>query len=147
MVKKDSDFFYIAIFVCTVFLDQITKYLVRTRMTVGQSVAVIENIFHITYAQNTGVAFGLLKGLNTIFIVVLIAAFVLAAYYFVNSKNKVIRNLVTLISAGIIGNLIDRLILGHVVDFIDFRIWPVFNIADATLTVCIIWLAVYLWKK
>ena len=51
------------------------------------------------------------------------------------------------IIGGLLGNLIDRIFLGHVVDFIDFRIWPVFNAADSAITIAVIWLIIYLWRK
>ena len=52
-----------------------------------------------------------------------------------------------LILGGLIGNLIDRAFIGYVTDFIDFRIWPVFNVADSCITIGVIWLVIYLWKK
>ena len=52
-----------------------------------------------------------------------------------------------LIIGGILGNLYDRIFLGYVIDFIDFRVWPVFNAADSALTIAVVWLVIYLWKK
>ena len=84
--------------------------------------------FHLV--QNTGAGFGILKGYNLLMIIVSVIALGFFIYYF--NKNKLACSLVV---AGIIGNLVDRVLLGGVRDFIDLRIWPVFNLADSMITV------------
>ena len=126
-------------------LDQITKYLVRTYIPEHASLTVIDKILYFTHTTNTGVSFGLFKGANFVFII--ISLLVLAFFVYVKKKNSKHNLQFSLIFAGIIGNLIDRLLFGHVIDFIDFRIWPIFNIADMSISFGIIWLVLILWKK
>ena len=118
-------------------LDQATKYYVDTHFYVGESVPVIQNIFHWTYVQNPGAAFGLLEGARFFFLAVACVV-IIAAWYF----RKDIEALgwwgtygATLFVGGAIGNLIDRARQGLVIDFFDFRIWPVFNVADIAICV------------
>ena len=116
-------------------LDQLVKLLVMTTMTPGESVPVIKGIFHITYVLNPGAAFGMLPHQSWFFILagaVMIAAF---GYYYPRLKRQSAYfhyGCVALL-AGAVGNLIDRIRSGLVVDFFDFRIWPVFNIADIAI--------------
>lgn len=124
-------------------LDLLTKYLVQKTMEPYQTIPVINNIFHITYVQNPGVAFGFLKGKTFFitavsFVVILAVVFILIKYPI---KNKALRVVLALILGGAVGNLIDRLRFGYVVDFLDFRIWPVFNIADCAIVVGVVILA------
>ena len=127
-------------------LDQLTKLLVREFMQPSQSIPIIKNIFHITYTHNTGTFFGLMQGANTLFIWFSIIIIGVVIYLF-DSFNKVESSFFALIMGAAIGNLIDRIAYGHVVDFLDFRIWPVFNIADCVISVCVILLIIYLIKK
>jgi len=124
-------------FLITLILDQATKYLVDNYFVLGQSLPIIKNIFHLTYVQNRGAAFGILQGKSNFFIVVTVVAIGLIIYFY---KDLPLDNwfnslALGLVLAGIIGNLIDRVRLGYVVDFFDFRIWPVFNIADSAIVV------------
>lgn len=118
-------------------IDQAAKYYVDTHFYVGESVPVIQNIFHWTYVQNPGAAFGLFEGQRFFFLAVACAVIV-GAWYF----RKDILALgcwgsygATLFVGGAIGNLIDRARQGLVIDFFDFRIWPVFNVADIAICV------------
>ncbi len=120
-------------------LDQLTKYVVQTKLSIGQSVPVLQGIFHLTYVQNTGVAFGMFGGMNWVFALVAVLAIIAILYY----RRTFCLQTTTAICAGLIlggalGNLADRLALGFVVDFIDFIIWPKFNIADSALTIGVI---------
>ena len=127
-------------------IDQLTKLLVREFMQPSQSIPVIKNIFHLTYIHNTGTFFGLMQGANALFIwfTLIIIGTIL---FFYERFNKTESVLFALIIGAAVGNLIDRIIYGHVIDFLDFRIWPVFNIADAVVTVCVILLIIYLIRK
>lgn len=115
----------------------------------GQSIPVITNIFHITYIKNTGAAFGILG--NYTFLLI-IASIVILVLFFLFVKTYSFDNLwfkaaSAFIIGGAAGNLIDRVRLGFVIDFLDFRIWPVFNIADmAIVTGGIILIIFYLIK-
>ncbi len=117
-------------------LDQIVKYLTVTLLSPGRSIPVIEGIFHITYVQNTGAAFSILAGKLGILTAFtgLVLAFLM--YYFIKNSHTmspVLKCCYIMIVAGGAGNLIDRVSRGFVVDSFDFRIWPVFNIADISI--------------
>src|SRR3989338_8671881 len=141
---------FAVISLAAILADQMTKVLVRLNFSIGKSVPVIYNIFHITYITNTGSAFGLFRGFNSIFIIISIFIISLIAYYFYvnyikngngNKNEKIELILLALLLAGVIGNLIDRVLFGQVTDFLDFRIWPVFNLADSLVTISAVWLA------
>lgn len=118
-------------------LDQLTKFLVTKNLLLNQSVPIIKGILYLTLIHNRGAAFGILKNQVTLFI--LTSIFAITLIYF-NLKNPQHRKpslygiSLSFILAGALGNLIDRVFLGYVVDFLDFRIWPVFNIADSAIT-------------
>ncbi len=124
--------------------DQSSKYFISNSFHQGQSLPVITNIFHITYVQNPGAAFGMLAYRTNFFIVVtvLVIAIILIVYRQVPVERKLLRAGLGLQLAGAMGNFIDRLRLGYVVDFFDFRVWPVFNIADMAIVVGVCLLAV-----
>ena len=148
MNKKDIVIFSTALFV--VFLDQFTKFLIIQNMNLNQSIPIIKNIFHLTYVTNTGSAFGLFKGLNVFFVFFSVIV-IIAIFYYLKKKlkenEKSLQFAVSLLLGGTIGNLIDRVAYGYVIDFIDFRIWPVFNIADSAVTISVILLIILLWKN
>lgn len=125
-------------------LDQVSKYYVMNHFAIGESVSVIQNVFHLTYIINRGAAFGMLTNQRWFFLVV---AFILIIVYAIYHK-KVNRGPISLrigsalLISGAIGNGIDRYVLHGVVDFLDFRIWPIFNVADIGICVgvaCIIY--------
>ena len=116
--------------------DQVSKLLIRANMTPGQSIPE-EGLFRITYVTNTGGAFGILG--NQAFLM-LVTSFVGVAAVLLYSRypafNRVaVKIALGLLLGGAIGNLIDRLTLGRVVDFIDLGFWPVFNLADSAIVV------------
>lgn len=124
-------------------LDQLTKFWIRSNYEVGQSTPVIQDIFHMTYVENSGAAFGLFPNQTWFFIaatIVFIMASVFYRHQFAHS-GTLFRVAFTLGMSGAIGNLIDRVAFGRVTDFLDFRIWPVFNVADSAITVGVIVLA------
>lgn len=118
-------------------LDQIIKVLIRSTMYIGESLPVIKEVFHITYVQNRGGAFSILSGQGFILTVVPLAAIIFATWYMEKhlSEHWSLFLSLSLIIGGGIGNLIDRIFLGFVTDMIDFRFFPVFNIAD--IAVCV----------
>jgi signal peptidase II len=115
-------------------LDQLTKFLVTRNLLYNQSLPIIKGIFHLTLIHNRGAAFGILRNQVPLFIFTSIFAIALIFLNLKNNKKSYIIAL-SLILAGALGNLIDRIFLGYVVDFLDFRIWPVFNIADSAITI------------
>ena len=97
----------------------------------------------LTTVTNTGAAFGILKGFNILLLVISLIA--LAIFFYV--KDKKIKIPLTFLIAGIVGNSIDRIIFGHVRDFINLGFFPVFNLADSFNVVGVILLIIVLWKK
>ena len=116
-------------------LDQLTKFIITKNLMPHESMPVIKGIFHFTLVHNRGAAFGILKGQLFLFIFTSAIAIILIYRTLKNCHLNLYSISLGLILAGAIGNLIDRLIFGYVIDFLDFRIWPVFNIADASITI------------
>jgi len=116
-------------------VDQISKYIIRTNFSPNESIPVISSIFHITYINNPGAAFGLMANKTPFFIVVTVIVLVLiiVAYSYIPPERTLLRFAMALMLGGAVGNLVDRVRFGYVVDFLDFRIWPVFNIADVAI--------------
>jgi len=120
-----------------IIIDQITKILVERNFMEFQSIGIIENIFHLTYVPNYGAAFGILKNKTLFFIVIsfiVIIGILILLLYIPNQRN-ILKFALVLQAGGAMGNLIDRIRLGYVIDFLDFRIWPVFNIADMAIVI------------
>lgn len=131
-------FVWIIVMMFCVFLDQITKYLVVIYMDLHQSISVIPGIFNFTYIRNEGAAFGSMSDSRWVFMVLSTVAIVaLVAYLFIKKpKSKLFCTALSMIVGGGIGNMIDRVRLGYVVDFLDFCAFPklwmwTFNVADA----------------
>lgn len=129
----------IAIMILTIAADQLTKILVLENLAGGPGVAVIQNVFHFTYVENRGAAFGMLSEHRWVFMVLSVFAIgVLIAYLAISKpKSILMRTAIALIAGGGIGNMIDRALRGFVVDFIDVKaVWQyVFNVADAAVCV------------
>ena len=129
----------IFIIVAVIFLsDQLTKFFITKNLLVSQSVPLVKGVLYFTLVHNRGAAFGILKNQVPLFILTSAIAVVLI---YLNLKRNKKRGLsvynfsLSLILAGALGNLADRFTLGYVIDFIDLRIWPVFNLADAAITI------------
>ena len=136
---------YIVLILILVGADQLSKYLIDTTMFEGETLPFITNFFHITYVKNRGIAFGLFQGKLDIIGVATIIAIVAIAYYLYKERNKL--SLVEkmgfiYILAGAIGNMIDRVFRGYVIDMIDFRgIWSyIFNLADVWINIGVIFI-------
>lgn len=136
--------FFIILALAVVLVDQLSKYYVVTHFALGESVPVVEQVFHLTYVLNSGAAFGIFEGSRWLF--VLIAVSVIGCVLFL--QEEIVRGGLfsiygtVLFTGGAFGNLIDRVRQGLVIDFFDFRIWPVFNVADIAICVgvgLIIW--------
>ena len=129
--------------------DQISKYLVLSNLIPGQSwnpVASLTPWVSITYVTNTGAAFGLFQDQGSFFVViaVIVVAAIILYYRHLPTGQWWIKISLGLQLGGALGNLLDRLRLGYVVDFIDFKIWPVFNLADSSIVIGVAILAYYL---
>ena len=124
-----------------ILLDRITKLYFSDLLSYGDSLPIIRNVLHMTLVHNTGIAFGLFKDQGIVFIVIPVIAVILLLfniYYYRHNEEALSRTYLvafSLILGGAIGNLIDRIVYGYVIDFIDFRVWPVFNIADSAITI------------
>ena len=116
-------------------VDQLTKYYIQKTIALGTSIPVIENIFHITYILNPGAAFGILEHKTMFFLGIAAVLLVALLYIFprIPREMTLLRCGVGLMAGGALGNVIDRARTGKVVDFFDFRIWPIFNIADVAI--------------
>lgn len=132
---------YLLAIVAIVILDQFSKYLIVQNITEGINIVFIKDFFNLTYVKNYGAGFSILQNQQVFLIIVSVAAVIGVSYLLIKSKNSEAFNRICyiLIIGGAIGNLIDRLTLGYVVDFLDFNIFgydfPVFNVADSFLTV------------
>lgn len=143
------DLSLLAVGLLVVGLDQYTKHLVREHLALNTSwnpIPWLDPIVTLTHIRNTGAAFGLFPNMSIVFVIVATIVIVVIAVYYrqLASASWMLRLALGLQWGGAAGNLIDR--LGHdgqVTDFIDFRVWPVFNLADGAVVVGTIFLAAY----
>ena len=133
-------------------IDIISKLVVSKLMDVYDSIVIVKNFFYITYVRNTGAAWSIFEGevLGIVIISLMIISFII--YYI--SKQKIKTRLekigYSLILGGAFGNLLDRIIYGYVVDFLDFNIfgydYPVFNLADSFIFIGVILFIIHTWR-
>jgi signal peptidase II len=148
LLKLESRYFALAaIASLVVILDQLTKLYIHSHFNVGDSVRVIEGLFNITYVRNTGAAFGILResaeSFRSIFFMLMppIAMVIIAMILRGVANNDRWQVLaLSMIFGGAVGNYIDRLRFGYVIDFLDFHIkdiysWPAFNVADSSIVI------------
>ena len=147
----------LAVFLLTalavVLLDQASKWLVVQNLAVGVPLpgpeTALGRFFSLTHVHNTGVAFGLGRGNSSLF--TLVALGVVAGLVLYERRlpagAMLPRLALGLIAGGAVGNVIDRLRQGHVTDFLDFKFWPVFNVADSCVVVGVLVLAYCLWRQ
>lgn len=155
MVKRNWKLFSLVIILATI-IDQVTKFLVLSKIDLHDSVPVIPGFFNIVHTTNRGMAFGFLNSSDpgpafyfltgaSVFAILLI----LFWFFRLKEYEKPLITGLALILGGALGNLIDRLRIGEVIDFLDFRIgslppWPAFNIADSCISVGTIWVVICL---
>jgi signal peptidase II len=149
-----SKYTYLAVVAGAVLaLDQITKALVLGRLPLGNTFTVVPGLFDITHVHNPGGAFGFLatmgpevRGVLFIGVTVLVAALILYLYRQTPGEQRLLATGLALVFGGALGNLVDRIRFGVVVDFLDFYIgelhWPAFNVADSAITVGVFLFAV-----
>ncbi len=150
-IMKTKDYVIIAVLII---VDQLTKLYISSSMQLHQSIEVIRGFFHITYTRNSGAAWSMLEGQKYFFIIAAAVACVAILIYLHKNNCGLWEKLgLTLIVAGALGNVIDRIRLSEVIDFLDFYIFgydfPVFNFADCCITVgsAIVILTVFLERK
>lgn len=120
-------------------LDQLTKLFINRNLSLNQSIPIVKGIFHLTLVHNRGAAFGLFR--NQIILLISVSFFAILLIYFNLKKNirdkkfSLYKLSLSFILAGALGNLVDRLCFGYVIDFLDLRIWPVFNVADSAISI------------
>ncbi len=128
-------------------IDQLSKWLIVKNIPLGEGFTVIPNIIDFTYVKNTGAAFSILSDATWILSFISIAFCIgIAIWFFLKKpKNKLLCVCICMLFAGALGNAIDRIMLGYVVDFIEttFISFPVFNIADISITVGAVLLMIY----
>ena len=127
-----------------VLLDQLSKGLVNIYFNLNESIEIIPNFFNLTYVHNQGAAFSIFTGARWLFIIIAIIALNIIFIFFIRDKKLKNSEIVTysLLIGVIIGNLIDRILYGYVVDFLDFTIFgynfAIFNLADSFIVIAII---------
>jgi len=171
MLKNFSVKHSVVIIISLLLLDQVTKYLTKTYMSLGESIHIIGDFFRLTYVENPGMAFGLRMENTTMFLLLSLFAAGLVFYYMYKLRNESwqLQLAIAMIAAGAIGNLSDRFLRGSVVDFMDFEFfditipafsflgidfagypmtrWPVFNVADMAVSCGMIIIFVYILIK
>jgi signal peptidase II len=138
--------YYFVAFIILV-IDYLTKWMVRVRLDPIQSVEIIPGYLRLSYWQNSGVAFGLFDAVASVWKPYILAALAVVAVVAIvvygahmPPERKLLRASLAVIIGGILGNLVDRIVRGYVIDFIDFHIydtfhWPTFNVADSAITI------------
>lgn len=132
-----------------ILLDQGTKWLIVSKMQYGESIKIIQDFIYITSHRNRGAAFGILQGKMWLFFIITAIVVVAVIFYLQKHgrKEPLLGTSLALILGGAIGNFIDRLFRGEVVDFIDVKLfsydYPIFNIADSALVIGVILMIIY----
>ncbi len=142
-LRRDALFFSLAALVFA--LDQLTKGIIRATLDPGESVPP-DGWVRLTHVTNTGAAFGLFPDQSFVLLITtLVGVAAIVMYYLYPPVDTPFLTLsLGLQLGGALGNLLDRLLQGHVTDFLDFRVWPVFNLADSAIVVGVIVLAAFL---
>jgi len=151
MVKKMNKKIIYTMFIC-IFIDQLIKIIVSNIALLNTPYEVIKNFFYLTHVRNLGAAWGIFYG-NRYFLI-LVSLFALFIFYFVFIRNKKLSKFESIsfgiLLGGIIGNLIDRIVYGYVIDYLDFQIFnydfPIFNFADTCIVISIILIIIKIIK-
>ena len=138
--------------VLCVLLDQFIKNILINILAVGEGITIINNFFQITLLHNTGAAFSILSNSTILLILLSVVALILIYFFLIKGKTLKLLEQITygILAGGIIGNLIDRLIYGYVIDYLDFKIFgynfPVFNFADMCIVISVFIMIVLMLK-
>jgi signal peptidase II len=137
-------------------LDQLTKRSVLQLISPYEARVIVPDFFSLVNVPNTGAAFGSFRGNNTFFIVISVIAFAVVVFLLVRHRPlDTLRDVsLALLLAGILGNLTDRLLYGHVVDFLLFNLhvryadpWPAFNVADSCISIAVVFFVLHSFQK
>ena len=132
------------VFIVTLAIDIVSKFIVSREFLLGESKVIVENFFYLTYVLNPGVVFGFMSEIGSdykrlFFIIISFIIIAVIIYMIIKEKKYLVRLSLILILSGAFGNLIDRIFVGAVIDFLDFQFfghgWYIFNIADSCITV------------
>ncbi len=138
--------FYFFIIVILIGIDQWTKYLAETQLKPIDAIPLVRDVFHLTYARNTGAAFSILRDKQVFLIIVSTIIVVVLIYYLIKTiktRETTLKIALALIIGGALGNLIDRIRLNYVTDFLDFTLvdYPIFNFADVFVVLGVVLLS------
>lgn len=146
--------FILIISIFLIILDQLSKYFIVGKMSLGQSNEVINNFFSITSHRNRGAAWGILQDSRYFFLAVTVIFLIILGYYIYKQKDSMTKFDVltfSLILGGALGNFIDRLVRHEVVDFLDFKIFgydfPIFNLADCYICIGVLFLLIKIYRE
>ncbi|KGP75693.1 lipoprotein signal peptidase [Desulfosporosinus sp. Tol-M] len=131
-------------------IDRFLKFLIQTNFIPGETLIVIPKVFHLTFVLNPGAAFGLMAGQTWIFVVaaLLVIVGVIYGQFRIPRSEMLTRLAIGMIGGGALGNLYDRLVIGRVVDYLDFQIWSyVFNFADSMIVLAVGLLMFLLYRE
>ncbi len=135
-------YFLLFVTLVVVIIDQFTKWIIRNSFWLGESRNILGDYLKFTYVRNPNIIWGLNIGGPKISFILTSIAFLFVVYMFVKSNEKLFLFALSLIMAGAIGNIIDRIIFGEVIDFIDMGIngfrWAIYNIADASVSIVLV---------
>lgn len=135
-----------------IIIDQLIKILVKQHLEYQASIPIIEQFFNLTYVKNEGAAWSILNG-NHLFLIIIAVIALIGIYYYLikQNTNKEEEIAIGILSGGIIGNMIDRILHGYVIDYLDFNIFgypfPVFNFADICIVLAVIWIIKQEWSS
>lgn len=126
--------------------DQLSKLVVEHLLVEGRSVPVVDGLLYLTYVKNPGAAFGLFPNRTYFFVLITVLVTVMLVVFHrrYGRRGKMIEYALALQLGGAVGNLLDRLRTGYVVDFFDLRFWPIFNVADIAIVAGVIMLGLVL---
>jgi len=134
-------------------IDIVVKLLVKSKLIFQESIKIIDNFFYITYVKNTGAAWSILSGKQGFLIVFSLIVIIVILIYLYRKKNYTKLETIgySLLISGAVGNLIDRILYGYVVDYLNFYIFnydfPIFNIADSCIVIGIMLLFISSWRE
>lgn len=131
-------------------VDQLTKWAVIRFMEMGESIPIWEGVFHLTSHRNRGAAFGILQGQRWLFVVITVVVVIGVIAYLNRTRNRrpLVDTALALLLGGALGNLVDRIRFGEVVDFLDARLinFPIFNVADSAIVIAVALLLWDMWR-
>lgn len=136
--------------VAIIIVERIIKFYIVDNLRAGESIPIVGNVLMITRSENLGAGFGMLQGQNWIFIIAAVIVLAMIVYFY----NQIVYDRIlvfasSFILAGTVGNMMDRIFFGHVIDYIYLSFWPTFNLSDMSLTAGVILLIIYMyyWQK